>query len=159
MIMVRSKKRSRLGAEGYEGYRTRVRLIREGRGTYEPLTIAQPRDAYEFLKDIANYDREVLYSVMLDANNSVIGCEEVSRGSLNTTGAHPREIYKSAILANSLAILLGHNHPSGNLQPSQDDVDFTRAVSRAGEIIGIRLYDHIIVTDKGYTSLKEKGLL
>jgi DNA repair protein RadC len=145
--------------EGYSGYRVSVRLVREGRSVYEPITIAQPREAYEFLREISRYDREVLYSIMLDATNHVIGCEEASRGSLNTTRTHPREIYKSALLANACGIILGHNHPSGALEPSMEDVDFTRAIGRAGELLGVSLYDHIIVTDHGYTSLKERGLL
>jgi DNA repair protein RadC len=96
---------------------------------------------------------------MLDPQNTVVGCEEVSKGSLNTTRTHPREIYKSALLANALGIILGHNHPSGCLEPSPEDVEFTQAVSRAGELIGVELYDHVIVTDEGYTSLRERGLL
>ena len=157
--MARRKGRSRLGKRSYLGCKTRVELVRENWDRYEPLTLSKPSAVYEFLKDISRFDRETLYSIMLDASNHVVGCEEVSRGSLNTTRTHPREIYKSAILANALGIILGHNHPSGNPEPSPDDIEFTRAVSRAGEIIGIELYDHVIITDSGYTSLKERGLL
>ena len=157
--MANKKRRSYLGKRGYAGYRTRVELVREGTDLYEPVTISRPQEAYDFLKNVRHYDRESLYSIMLDAGNHIIGCEEVSRGSLNTTRTHPREIYKSAILSNALGILLAHNHPSGILEPSAEDVEFTRAVARAGEIIGIELYDHVIVTDTGYTSLRERGLL
>ncbi|MBI4032753.1 hypothetical protein HY374_03545 [Candidatus Berkelbacteria bacterium] len=80
-------------------------------------------------------------------------------GSLNTTRTHPREILQPAIVCSALGFILVHNHPSGSLTPSQDDVDFTRAVKRASEIIGIGLYDHLIVSEHGYVSLKEKGLL
>ena len=151
--------RSYLRKQGYVGYRTRVELVREGIELYDPVTISRPQDAYDFLGNIRKYDRESLYSIMLDAGNHVIGCEEVSRGSLNTTRTHPREIYKSAILANALGILLGHNHPSGNLEPSAEDVEFTKTIARAGEIVGIELYDHVIVTDSSYTSMRERGLI
>ena len=154
-----SRRRSYLGKRGYVGYRTRVELIREGSELYKPVAISGPKDAFDFLKNVRNYDRESLYSIMLDTGNHVVGCEEVSRGSLNTTRTHPREIYKSAILSNALGVLLAHNHPSGNLEPSVEDLEFTRAVARAGEIVGIELYDHVIITDAGYTSLRERGLL
>ena len=153
------KRRSYVGKRGYVGYHTRVELIRGGTDLYEPVAISGPKDVYDFLKNVRNSDRESLYSILLDAANQVIGCEEVSRGSLNTTRTHPREIYKSAILANALGVLLAHNHPSGALQPSTEDIEFTRAVARAGEIVGIELYDHVIFSDQGYTSLRERGLL
>ena len=157
--MPRKRRRSYLGKRGYVGYQTRVELVREGTELYKPVTISRPQEAYDFLKNVRKYDRESLYSIMLDAGNQVLGCEEVSRGALNTTRTHPREIYKSAILSNALGIILAHNHPSGNLDPSAEDIEFTRAVGRAGEIIGIELYDHVIVSDSGYASLRERGLL
>lgn len=150
--------RSRLRPAGYVGYRTRVELVREGTD-YDPITLSRPREVYEFLGDVRRADRESLYSIMLDAQNSVIGCEEVARGSLNTTRAAPREIYKGAMLANALGVILAHNHPSGILEPSPEDIEFTRGVARAGEIVGIALFDHLIVTTTGYTSLRERGLL
>ena len=157
--MPRGRKRSHLSKRGYFGYRTRVQLVREGIELYDPIAISGPQDAYRFLKNVRDYDRESLYSIMLDAGNQVIGCEEVSRGSLNTTRTHPSEIYKSAILANALSLILAHNHPSGNLEPSSEDVEFTRAVVRAGEVLGVELYDHLVFSDAGYTSLRERGLL
>lgn len=153
------KRRSYLGSRGYIGYRTRLALVRDGTESYKPIRIAQPREAFEFLRHVRDADRESLYSIMLDTANQVVGCEEVSRGSLNTTRAAPREVYKGALLANALGIILAHNHPSGNLTPSHDDIEFTHNLARAGEIIGVELYDHLIVTDNGYTSLKERGVL
>ena len=150
-------KRSRLGASGYEGYRTLVELVREGT-SYEPITLRRPQEVHAFLAHIQRADRERLYSIMLDAQNQVVGCEEVSRGSLNTTRTHPREIYKSALLSNAYGIILAHNHPSGLLEPSPEDIEFTHAIGRAGELLGIELYDHVIVSDRGYTSLRERGI-
>jgi DNA repair protein RadC len=80
-------------------------------------------------------------------------------GGLNTTRSHPTEIFKVAILSNALGIVLCHNHPSGTLEPSPDDTEFTHSVRRAGELMGIELFDHLIITDSGFTSMRERGLL
>ena len=150
--------RSRLSLDGYMGYRTRVELVHEGL-EYDIVTIGGPADAYEFLKGIRHADRESLYTLLLNARNDLVGCEEVSRGSLNTTRTHPREIYKGALLANSIGVILAHNHPSGNPDPSPEDIEFTRSVAQAGELLGIELFDHLIVAGDSYTSLRERQLL
>ncbi len=85
--------------------------------------------------------------------------EPVSIGSLNTTRTHPREVLQPAIVNSALAFILVHNHPSGSLDPSRDDVEFTRTMARAGDLMGISLYDHIIVSRRGFVSMKERGLL
>ena len=158
-LMARAKRRSYLSRRGYVGYRTRVELVREGAEQYVPVRIRGPGDVFELLRHAAKADRECLYSVMLDSSMQVVGCEEVSRGSLNTTRTAPRELFKSAILANALGIIAAHNHPSGGLEPSADDVLFSKTMKAAGELLGIELYDSLIVTGDGYTSLKERGLL
>ena len=90
----------------------------------------------------------------------VVGREEVSRGSLNTTTrTAPRELYKSAILANARGIVAAHNHSSGGLEPSVYDVLVSKTMNQAGDLLGIEIYDSLIITGDGYTSLKEKGLL
>ena len=80
-------------------------------------------------------------------------------GALNTTRTHPREILHPAVAHLAMGFILVHNHPSGCLEPSSEDVEFTRAVQRAGELMGIELYDHLIIAAGGYTSLRERGLL
>ena len=82
-----------------------------------------------------------------------------SVGALNTTRTRPADILKAAILSNALGLVLIHNHPSGELEPSPEDIEFTRAVHQACELVGIDLYDHLIVTDDGFTSFRERGLL
>lgn len=149
--------RSHLSLDGYLGYRTRVELVREGL-EYDVVSIHRSEDAYEFLQGIRHADRESLYSIMLDARNSVVGCEEVSRGSLNTTRTRPGDIYKGVLLSNALGLILAHNHPSGNPDPSPEDIEFTKSVARAGELLGIELYDHLIVAGDRYTSLRERSL-
>ena len=125
----------------------------------DPARIANPAEVYAQVRDLCPLKKEHLVGLYLDAQNRLIARETISIGSLNTTRTHPREILYPAIQHLALAFILVHNHPSNTLVPSTDDVEFTRAVQRAGEMIGINLYDHVIVAVSGYVSLKEKGLL
>ncbi len=125
----------------------------------ERPALSSPRQAYGQVKDLRRARKEHLVALYLDAQNHLIARETISIGSLNTTRTHPREILQPAIACSALGFILVHNHPSGSLTPSQDDVDFTRAIKRASEIIGIGLYDHLIVSPNGFVSMKEKGLV
>jgi DNA repair protein RadC len=125
----------------------------------ERPSLSSPREAYAQVKDLRRARKEHLVALYLDAQNRLLSRETISIGSLNTTRTHPREILQPAIACSALGFILVHNHPSGSLTPSQDDVDFTRAIKRASEIIGIGLYDHLVVSVNGFTSLKDKGLL
>jgi DNA repair protein RadC len=125
----------------------------------EAAIISGPREAYGRIREIARAKKEHLVALYLDAQNHLLGKETVSVGSLNTTRTHPREIFQPAISLCAMGVILAHNHPSGSLVASQEDLDFTRAIQRASELLGIGLYDHLIVSSKGYISLKEKGLL
>jgi len=111
------------------------------------------------LETLRRARKEHLVALYLDAQNRLLAKETITIGSLNTTRTHPREILYPAIQHLALGFVLVHNHPSGSLTPSVDDVEFTRSVRRAGEMIGIELYDHLIVSARGFVSLKEKGLL
>jgi len=125
----------------------------------ERPSMSSPREAFKQVRDLRRARKEHLVALYLDAQNHLIGRETISIGSLNTTRTHPREILQPAIACSALGFILAHNHPSGSLKPSQDDIDFTRAIRRASEIIGIGLYDHLIVAESGFVSLKEMGLL
>jgi len=125
----------------------------------EEPRVSSPAEAYALVRDLKRARKEHLVSLYLDAQNRLICRETVSIGSLNTTRTHPREVLQPAIVNCALAFILVHNHPSGSLDPSRDDVDFTRTMARAGELMGISLYDHLIVSQKGFVSLKERGLL
>jgi DNA repair protein RadC len=125
----------------------------------ERPSLSSPKQAYAQVKDLRRARKEHLVALYLDAQNHLIARETISIGSLNTTRTHPREILQPAIACSALNFILVHNHPSGSLTPSQDDIDFTRAIQRATQIIGIGLYDHLIVSSAGFVSLKEKGLL
>jgi DNA repair protein RadC len=124
----------------------------------EELVVSGPADAYRLVRDLGRARKEHLVALYLDAQNHLLVRETVSVGSLNTTRTHPREIFQPAIACSAMGLILAHNHPSGNLTPSQEDVDFTNAIRRAAEILGIGLYDHLIVSAKGYLSLKERAL-
>ena len=125
----------------------------------EEPRVGSPSEAYALVRDLKRARKEHLVSLYLDAQNRLICRETVSIGSLNTTRTHPREVLQPAIVNCALAFILVHNHPSGSLDPSRDDVEFTRTMARAGELMGISLYDHLIVSQRGFVSLKERGLL
>lgn len=119
--------------------------------------ITRPGEAFRVVRELGELKKEHLVGLYLDAQNGLVHKETISIGSLNTTRTHPREILYPAILHLALGFVLVHNHPSGCLDPSEEDVAFTRGVHRAGETVGIALYDHLIVARGGFTSLRERG--
>ena len=131
-------------------------LTIENLGIEEPR-VGSPAEAYALVRDLRVARKEHLVALYLDAQNRLILKETVSLGSLNTTRAHPRELLQPAIVHSALAFILIHNPPSGSLDPSRDDVEFSRTMARAGELMGISLYDHLIVGRCGFTSLRERG--
>ncbi len=118
-----------------------------------------PRQAFRQVRQLGRARKEHLVGLYLDAQNGLLHRETISIGSLNTTRTHPREILWPAVAHLALGFILAHNHPSGCLEPSPEDVEFTTAVRRASELIGIELYDHLIVADDRYVSLRERGLV
>jgi DNA repair protein RadC len=121
--------------------------------------LTRPRDVFKQVRHIGALRKEHLVGLYLDAQNGLTHMETVSVGSLNTTRTHPREILYPAIVHLAFGFILAHNHPSGSLDPSDEDIAFSRSVQRAGEVVGIELYDHLIVTATGFTSLRERGAL
>ncbi len=121
--------------------------------------LTRPRDVFDRVRHLVRVKKEHLVGLYLDAQNGLLHEETLSIGSLNTTRTHPREILYPAISHLALGFILAHNHPSGCIEPSREDVEFTDAVKRAGELMGIELYDHLVVGREGYTSLRERGLL
>ena len=141
--------------DNYKGLKCRVYLVREG-DTNEVINLNNPSDVYNLVKDdLANSDREILLSVMLNVKNQLIGVETVSIGSIYATTMLPRDVFKSAILANAVGIILCHNHPSGELNPSNEDIHHTKLITDAGKLLGIKVLDHIIVSNKGFYSLTD----
>jgi len=144
--------------DNYKGIRCRVYLVRENTNI-ETVIIRNSTDIYELVKDeLVNSDRERMLSIMLTCGNHLIGVETVCIGSIDKVTLSIREIFKSAILGNACSIIICHNHPSGELTPSTEDIHITKNLFDAGELMGIKVLDHIIVSDRGYKSLKDDGL-
>ena len=158
-ITGRDERKSFFDGDSWVGYRTYVKLVREGQGRRRPYRIKAPNDVYRAFVSLAECDRERFYGVHLDVQNRICGVELVSQGTVTASLVTPREVYKSAILANATAVIAVHNHPSGNAAPSADDRAVTRDLVEAGKILEIPLYDHVIVGDQSYFSFAEAGLL
>jgi DNA repair protein RadC len=117
--------------------------------------------AYTVLQEyLAGTDREHFVILMLDQKNQVIGINTVSIGSLSASVVHPREVYKPAILSNCAALILGHNHPSGDPQPSREDRAITQRLKEAGALLGINVLDHLVIGAEGrYFSFADENML
>ncbi|MGQ9823686.1 MAG: RadC family protein [Desulfotomaculales bacterium] len=126
----------------------------------ERAVIKTPADAAGLvMEEMRHLDREHFRALLLNAKNQVIGQEVISIGTLNSSAVHPRELFKSAIKRSAAAVILVHNHPSGDPSPSREDVDVTRRLVEVGRLIGIEVLDHLVIGDNKFSSLKEKGLL
>ena len=125
----------------------------------ESTFVKKAEDILPLISHIADKKQEYFLCISLNGANEVIGNRVVTVGLLNTNQVHPREVFADAISDRAASIILAHNHPSGILAPSPDDVMTTRQLVDAGNIIGISVLDHIIVTKNGYLSFKEKGLM
>lgn len=121
------------------------RLVRDAGAVYSAF-----REEAELL------DRERFSVVLLDGKNRVLGIHIVSVGSLTAALVHPREVFKAAILANAASVILVHNHPSGDPEPSAEDRALTARLRQAGELLGITVLDHVVIGDGSYTSLAER---
>ncbi len=140
--------------------RVRLRQVCDGRVKFAVDKISRPAQVYEAVKRYyRGADREILSVLCIDAQNRPTCFHVASVGSLNTTRTRPAEILKAPILSNALGLILIHNHPSGELEPSPEDIEFTRSIERACELVGLELFDHLIVADAGFCSLRERGLL
>ena len=121
--------------------------------------LASVRDTVAQLVDLRGKQKEYFMVLYLNARNQLIHKETVSIGTLTETLVHPREVFEPAIRFFSSAVILAHNHPSKNMEVSDDDVRLTEKLIQSGTILDIEVLDHIIITDDGYISFKEKGLL
>lgn len=122
--------------------------------------ITAPSDLYNVMKDrVKLLDREHFFICSLTTKGQVLAIQNVSVGCLNQTIVHPREIFKSAIKLGAASIIACHNHPSGQPEPSSEDISVTRRLVEAGEIIGIKVLDHIIIGHDRFISFRERGLI
>lgn len=140
--------------------RYKVALVREERCQVPLRVIGSPADAFAILQgEIGDSDRECFVILLLDTRNRVIGLHPVSVGSLNASLVHPRETFKAAILCNVASLILAHCHPSGDLNPSAEDLAITKRLVQVGDLMGIAIVDHLILNDTTYISLKDRGLM
>ena len=122
--------------------------------------ITRPSDIAELLMNEMNVlNQETLKLILLDTKNNIIRTRDVFTGTLNSSLIHPREIFREAVKFGSANIIISHNHPSGNPEPSKEDINVSIRIKECGEIMGINLLDHIIIGRNNYTSLKEKGII
>lgn len=121
--------------------------------------IGGPRQVWELLRSRAGRDQEHLFLITLNGANEVIRIHTVSVGLVNRTVVHPREVFRRAVLDNACSVVVAHNHPSGNLEPSLEDLEVTRRLLEAGLLMGIPLLDHLIIGPEGFVSLHEEGEL
>lgn len=123
------------------------------------VLILSPEAAWQELKDIRSHKKEHFVVFYLDTRHQMIKKEIISIGSLNANLVHPREVFEPAIKNLAAQIIVAHNHPSGDAEPSADDLDITKRLVEAGKILGIEIIDHIIVTEKSFLSFSERKLI
>lgn len=132
----------------------------QGMNGDEKLIVRSPDDIARFMiPRLRDKKNESFWVLLLDAKNGLMHDEELTVGTLNASLVHPREVFKVAIDRVAAAVIVAHNHPSGNREPSAEDLNVTRQLVEAGKIIGIPLHDHLIIAGDAYTSFAERGLL
>lgn len=138
-------------AKSYVSENLQVKPLRDG--VFNPLEIAKQCSSFRKAK------KEHFCVFFLDTQNRIIGKETVSIGTLNTSLIHPRECFRTAILKTAASVIFVHNHPSGGLEPSGEDLNVTKRLVDAGTLLGIHVLDHVIVTAEAHTSFRDKGLM
>jgi DNA repair protein RadC len=122
------------------------------------MYIKTPKDAYEYLSDMRKIKKEFFRGLYLDVNNRLIHDELISVGTLTTNLVHPREVFYPAISKRAVAIILAHNHPSGDPEPTEDDIEMTKQMVNVSKIMEIELLDHVIIGNNKFVSLKQRGV-
>lgn len=127
---------------------------------YSQKKITSPADIAEiFIPLLRDEIKEQFIVVCLNSSNKIIKYEKISQGNLNSSVVHPREIFKSAVENNSASIILIHNHPSENPEPSNEDISITKKIVEAGKMMDIPVFDHVIIAGNSYTSFVERRLI
>ncbi|KAF0221149.1 MAG: DNA repair protein [Geobacteraceae bacterium] len=137
-----------------------ILVIKEEIDSYlQPFTrYNSPEQVFETFSFLRHETKEYFLAIHLDGKNRICCVDEVSVGSLNQSVVHPREVFKTALLSSAAAIILLHNHPTGDPTPSREDIEITKRLREAGELIGVKVLDHIIIGDS-YLSFVSRGLL
>ena len=122
-------------------------------------TVKTPEDVVALVRSrLKGKKKEYFLALLLDTRNQLIRVAEISIGSLDSSIVHPREVFKEAVSASAASVLFAHNHPSGDPEASEDDINLTKRLAEAGEIMGIDVLDHVIIGEQKYLSLKREGL-
>lgn len=133
-------------------------VVSEKRIKYE-VTVRTPADAYQVLERYRTRRREHLFALNLNGVHMITAVRIVAIGTVNRSLVHPREVFRRAIIDNAAAVVVAHNHPSGSLEPSDEDHEVTRRLVQAGQLIGISVLDHLIISRNGYFSFLEHSLM
>ncbi len=126
---------------------------------YGSKSVNSPEDVYEMVLEFFSDHREALVCLYLDLGNRVIHRETVAVGSMNRVFVSPRDILKPALEHSAYGIIMVHNHPKGLLKPSKEDIEFTKRVKDACDLMGFELLDHLIINEEGFISLRDRGVL
>ena len=143
----------------------RIALVKDRRVAFEPCQLVNSQQSQPLIKKLIESqgqpDREQFCVILLNSKNEIIGLNIVSTGDLSSAKVHPREVLKPAILSNSAAMILCHNHPSGNLSPSPEDIAITAIIVQASKIMGIQVHEHLIISmhDDRYFSFADHGII
>ncbi|MUV39430.1 UPF0758 protein [Lentibacillus sp. JNUCC-1] len=126
----------------------------------EKYVIRSPEDGADFvMEEMRHLNQEHFVVLFLDTKNQVIHRKTIFIGSLNASIVHPREVFREAVKRSAASIICAHNHPSGDPTPSREDIHVTKRLAESGKLVGIELLDHIVIGDRKFISLKEKGYL
>ncbi|MFB4166612.1 DNA repair protein RadC [Virgibacillus sp. JSM 102003] len=126
----------------------------------ERYIVRSPEDGADYvMEEMRNLNQEHFVVLFLNTKNQIIHRQTIFIGSLNASIVHPREVYREAVKRSAASIICAHNHPSGDPAPSQEDIHVTRRLVESGKMIGIELLDHLVIGDRKFVSLKEKGYL
>jgi DNA repair protein RadC len=143
----------------------RITLVKDRRVAFEQCQLVNSHQSQPLIKKLIESqgqpDREQFCVILLNSKNEIIGLNIVSTGNLSSAPVHPREVLKPAILSNASAMILCHNHPSGNLSPSPEDIEITSTIVQASKIMGIQVHEHLIISmhDDRYFSFADHGII
>lgn len=134
--------------------------LKEEYKEYETRPImSTPGKVYEILKPMMLSDKEVFFLISMNTKNGITAIRTISIGSLNTSIVHPREVFRAAMLDDAASIIVAHNHPSGDPTPSGEDIEITKKLTESGNIVGIKLLDHVIIGEGRHYSMNEAGYI
>jgi hypothetical protein len=144
----------------YEDLRVRVGLVRSSEhGKYPDVKIGRSQDVHALMQPMSNEPQEVLSVILVDTRNVVIGICEVHRGGINSSLVEIQTVLKPALLANATAIVIVHNHPSGSVEPSAEDLELSGVIGKSAKMLGLRMLDFIIIGSKKYKSFADEDLI